>query len=92
MCLEENSEGVLWSNTPSGGTDLKPCPHEGIGELNRRKTIDQDNIINKMNAFLLFGCMRYAKFKAKDEIAKCPERVFSIMAQKMKKKNVCKLW
>ena len=87
MCLEENSEGVLWSNTSSRGTDLKPCPHEGIGELNHRKTIDQDNIINKMNAFMLFGCMRYARFKAKSEIAKCPERFFLIMARKVKNKK-----
>ncbi|XP_068691647.1 uncharacterized protein, partial [Montipora foliosa] len=35
LCLEENSEGVLWSNTSSGGTDLKPCPHEGIGTASR---------------------------------------------------------
>ncbi|XP_068720454.1 uncharacterized protein [Montipora capricornis] len=35
LCLEENSEGVLWSNTSSGGTDLKPCPQEGIGTASR---------------------------------------------------------
>ncbi|XP_068720459.1 adhesion G protein-coupled receptor L4-like, partial [Montipora capricornis] len=35
LCLGENSEGVLWSNTSSGGMDLKPCPNEGIGMASR---------------------------------------------------------
>lgn len=34
-CPEELLDGVLWSPTAAGGTDVKPCPNGASGKSNK---------------------------------------------------------